>query len=353
MLNTVLGCCLIHLSIGSVYSLSVLYPTITQATGWSNSVLINGFALTILALGITASQHQKAFQGKRQKQVLMYGAGLWFLSQFLMVSMFLFISPYIPLYYVISILAGIAIGLLYVIPINIVTNLGYGDPVIANGLVVWCFGIGSIVAAQLYALVDFPQLITLYGLYFMIIMLAITRLIYPNDIIESPDYFKRDKHWYQLAVIFFINIGIGISLLSNLSNLSMEHELSYATAVYLVALAGLANAGGRLVYSIGSRYIGKLNMITAMSILQLIAIIALNEFWSISVLVIISVYGGLFAIMPSFLKECYGNTIAYSQILAMWGVAGLICPIAFSELGYPMLLVMSIVLVVLIRMTEQ
>ena len=170
------------------------------------------------------------------------------------------------------------------------------------------------------------------------------QLIQCPDVISMPSEFFRDKRWYVLAGIFFLNIGIGISLLSNLVRLSTDKGLDLNTAILIVALAGLANTIGRLLYSTLSDYIGRFDMLRILLWTQLISLmcIIIWGIWIIPIIMIISIYGGVFAIMPSLMKELYGSTVSYSQVLIMWGFAGLICPILFSYMGMGLLIVMSV-----------
>lgn len=353
-MKTLLGCCLIHLCIGSVYALSVLYAPIMEVTGWSTSTLVQGFALTILALGLTASFHQYIFDQYPKKSTLYLAVALWIIAQTLG-SIFIW-GNLEPLYYFSSILLGVAIGLLYVVPINIVTEYGYTHLGRANGAVVCCFGLGSVIASKLFVVVPLDKLMLLYGAY-LVVMLVGIRLITCAGVVTVPSGFVRDRRWYILATIFFLNIGIGISLLSNLVHLSVNRGLDVSDAIWIVALAGIANSGGRLVYAALTDYFPRKIVIDCVLWIQLIALTNIfwfgSDLWSVNVLAIISVYGGLFAIMPSLMKGLYGTTAAYSQVLSMWGLAGLICPILFSYVGASMLIVMSIITVLFITQIRE
>lgn len=349
-MRTLIGCCLIHLAIGSVYSMSVLYPAIINLTGWNNSMLITGFALTILALGLTASLHQRFVAGASAKSVLINATILWVLSQwgsyFSSVILPSYSAGLTYDYYFWSILLGISIGLLYVIPINLITACNFKRTGLASGLVVCCFGLGSIIAARLFSAVDPVNLCWVYAAYFILMRIG-TVLIQTSSCIQHPTEFQRNSTWYMLAVLFFMNIGVGISLLSNLSQLTVNNGFTLEDAVMLVALAGVANTLGRLLYSAASDYIGKLNMLGIILLLQWAAVITMmsTDFWRIPVVLIISVYGGVFAIMPSLMKQLYNTPTAYSQILAVWGLAGLIYPVVFTHIGMMLLIISSSLLV--------
>ena len=354
--KTFIGCSLIHLCIGSVYAMSVLYPQAMDLTGWNNSVLIIGFSLTILALGFTASLHQKWFRGRKKVSVLCQATSMWLISNMAMgYNIFGEINSEM-LHYFFSIILGIAIGLLYVIPINISTTYRTTSGN-ASGLIVCFFGVGSILASKLYSSCDLSNSVhvLLYVLCYTIILSVGIKLIREglkeDTILVYDNTFKRDKNWYVLALMFFFNIGIGISLLSNLTQLSLLNGFSMEYAIFLVGLAGLFNAFGRFLYPtlVVMKNIGRFRMVDIITDLQAFALFVLiissgELLWGLSVAVVISVYGGMFALMPSLMKQVYNDTNAYSQILSMWGLAGLICPIIFNWFGLPSLLIMCAIL---------
>ena len=344
-MRTLIGCCLIHLCIGSVYAMSVLYKPIIEHTGWGINVLVYGFALTILTLGLVASFHQKLFAHVHKKEILLNAAILWGIASCLIVDVAIQ-QPEIgkAIYYALSIVTGACIGLLYVIPINIIGNYGYKRVGMTSGLVVTCFGLGSVIASKLFSIITLENLIAIYLIYVITLLFGIW-LIEGNDTIESPGDYHCDKTWYAIATVFFLNIGVGISLLSNLTQLSLDTGMNLAEAVGLVAMAGIANSGGRLIYSTASDWLGKVETLVIVLALQLCALVVIlhSSYWYIPVLIVISVYGGVFSIMPSLMKEIYHEqgSIAYSKVLSMWGFAGLVCPILFTQYGMELLVLMS------------
>ena len=344
-MRTLLGCCLIHLCIGSVYAMSVLYKPIVEHTGWDTDTLIYGFALTILVLGLTASFHQRLLCNHPKKEVLLNAAIIWILALCLMIDVAIDL-PEVgkEVYLLLSAVSGACIGLLYVIPINIVGNYGYKRVGMTSGLVVTCFGLGSVIASKLFSIIALDDLVAVYMIYELVLMLGVW-LIENKDTIESSGDYHCDKTWYAIATVFFLNIGVGISVLSNLTQLSVDTGMTLSEAVGLVAMAGIANSGGRLLYSTASDYLGKVETLVIVLALQLCTLVVIlqSTYWYIPVLIVISVYGGVFSIMPSLMKEIYHEqgSVAYSRVLSMWGFAGLICPILFAHCGMELLVLMS------------
>lgn len=352
---TLIGCCLVHLGIGSIYSISILYKIILDITSWDVSILVTGFAITILVLGLTSAFHQKLLLGCDKKQILGKTVFVYAISQ--IIGYMSIVHGYILAYFIYSVLLGFAIGLLYVMPINISTTLGFRRTGLASGIVIFCFGLGSYISSKLFSIA-----LTINGLYsvlilyliYSLIMLIGVYLIKVQSKVESSKSFIRDRLWYIVAIVYFLEEGIGIALLSNLTILSLERGLEMAVAVSLVAYGGVANSIGRIIYSAMSDFIGKGTMIVFILLVQCLSIIGLtiwSSLWFWSILLILSVYGGFFAIMPGLMKELYKSkgTMAYSELLIMWGIAGFISPIVFNYLNNNiiLILIMSVVTLVL------
>ena len=336
-MNTLLGCCLIHLCIGSVYALSVLYPAILAKTGWEDIILIKGFSFTILTLGLTAALHQYVLKDCWKLIVLCFGTLMWCFSNLVIFSNIVIEHNSIPIHYIGSLLLGLSIGLLYVVPINIVSELKFSMKGLASGSVVGCFGLGSILSAKIFSNVTDISTPLIFGFIIACTSLLCLGIYFIEDLgecdsLNPPEEFERDRKWYLLAVTFTLNIGIGISLLSNLTSFGLINGLNLTETVELVALAGLLNTLGRFIYPIISDFIGKFLILGVMFSLQLLAVLTVyvGEYWEIGVLIILSIYGGMFAILPSLLNKLYNNTIAYSQMLSVWGIAGMIFPILFN-----------------------
>ena len=338
ILPTLIGCCLIHFCIGSVYSLSVLYKPIIEMTSWNMNTLVNSFSCIILILGITASIHQKLLHNHHKQPILIYSILTWTFCQNLLISMIENNSSSM-IYIIVSLILGVSIGLLYVMPINIITSFNHKRTGLLSGLVISCFGIGSLISAKLFSYItEYFSISLLHELYvtYGVIMLIGVFLIKTNTLVESINSFNRDKKWYLLAIVYFCNIGIGISLLSNLVSLSTDiGTLTLESAILLTALTGLSNTAGRIIYPYLSDYIGKYKTIIMILLLQFVSVIMLQYYWMSSVLIILSVYGGFFALMPGLMKEVYkeNGSIAYSQILSIWGISGFLSPLIFYQSG--------------------
>lgn len=299
---------IIHLIIGEVYSTSVLYSQFPWELEWS----IFCFSLAILTLGISAGLYRKIYQGKPEWETIIQAIMIWIFSGVLiMVSIK---TTNLILYTISVLIKGYAIGVLYALTISIIAEKY--SKAIYSGAVVMSFGLGSLIASQLYSNLSYNMVTFIYS----IILSIIVFFVEPED--DNSITYTKGEFPKLLGVIFFLNISIGITLLSNL----VEFTKSYGTidGVMLVGLAGLANGIGRIVYPAIADKVGKTNCLVYILLLQFLVLNPQIP-WEIKVLIVISVYGGIFALMPSICKEHY-SLDAYCSLLPLWGLAGLIAP---------------------------
>lgn len=129
-------------------------------------------------------------------------------------------------------------------------------------------------------------------------------------------------------------------MLSNLVALTVERGIDYVDAIWLVGAAGVANGLGRIFYSTLSDIFGRMRVLSIALVFQTICLAILPWCWEVAVLGIISVYGGVFAMMPSICAAHLSDgTSGYSALLVWWGVAGLVGPMLYLAIPYVGLLI--------------
>ena len=351
---TLAACCLIHLVIGSVYADSALYEVICQSTGWERSWLVGGFSITILALGCAAASYRKYLQGMSCSTILRETAVLY---MFTMGVIWMSILNEHPLgvggYWLLCIIRGGCIGVMYVMTVSCVTNLFPNRRGLCSGLVVMSFGLGSLVAVKAYAyFLQFPlmNMILLQVIYWGVLLVATALFrVKGNIAYTSVSSVVAEPIWQKLSVIFFLNICIGITLLSNLVAITTERGIDYKDAMWLVGIAGIANGLGRIIYSTLSDTFGRLEVLRTALLIQTFCLMILPWRWEVGVLGIISVYGGGFALMPSICAQYLSDGAnGYSVLLVWWGIAGLVGPMVYLMAPYiGLLLIASIVAVII------
>ena len=162
----------------------------------------------------------------------------------------------------------------------------------------------------------------------------------------------KNKSWQKLSSVFFLNICVGIILLSNMVNLTVDAGFNLEDAINLVGLAGIANGLGRIIFASAADYFGRLRTLKTAFLLQIFCAGLLFFNWQIGVLGIISIYGAGFALMPGICKEIFDDgTSAYSLLLSWWGIAGIFAPLIFLNFPYIEILVLTSAVIFLISLT--
>lgn len=342
---TLLGCCLIHLAIGSIYAASVLYTPIVQQTGWEPMVPLTGFCVTILFLGLFAAFADKLTQGRTRPESVRVAAVSYAVSQVFwwlsldMTSMSTFLLS--------SVLAGMSLGILYSYGIAEAISLTDTKKGLYSGLVVTCFGLGSLFAAKAYSLL-IPQ-----GLYaafsytlFTLLILGIGSALvrgFKGPSRTSVGVFVKDPLWLKLYIVFFLNILVGLTLLTNYRGYSELRNFTPEDAIFLVGIAGFFNAGGRIVFSSLSDFFGRLQVFQLVLVLQTIILAFLPFQWTLS-LVLVATYGAGFALMPSICTDLFENgSAAYGALLSAWGLAAILAAMIAINIPdpFPLLLFLS------------
>lgn len=379
-----LSAVLLHLAIGSVYAWSVVVNPIVDLTGWSIMSMIIVFGVTVFCLGITASlfgnKVKSAHPGKICALVfILYLSGMALSSVAIHYRMFsLLILGY-------GFLLGIGTGIGYLLPIPILMTWYSRFKGIASGMVITGFGLSSLIAA--------------YGYHYCTIMIGISAapvivggilslLIIPSIFFLRPNKVKEqiatdeqidtvhnpfgNQNFRQLWILFFINISVGISVISCLAPMTRElWRINSFEIAALVGLAGLVNGCARFIWSFLSDFIGRPITVAILIAFELTAILSLTYFndysvYKFCILVIIACYGGMFALMPSYIADLFGTAKVkqvFGLILSAWGVAGLMAPTmlrllyerfgSYSHFFYGILVLCCINFFVVIALTER
>lgn len=146
----------------------------------------------------------------------------------------------------------------------------------------------------------------------------------------------RTKRFYYLWAMLFINITCGIAVIAAAAPMSQEIAgLSAPAAATMVGLMGLFNGLGRIAWSSLSDSLGRAQVFGLFCILQFGLFWALPSLshpvaFQFAVCVIISCYGGGFALMPAFIGDVFGVrelSAILGKLLTAWAVAGVVGPL--------------------------
>ena len=356
---------LTQLGLGTVYAWSFFQLPITTLSGWSNAKVAWAFGLAIFMLGITAAWGGTKLDKYGPRKLAVIGGILYAIGYF--ISSFALKTLSLSLLYIgFGIIGGIGLGLAYVTPVATVSRWFTTKQGLATGMVVMGFGLGALLMSKLVApyflTVTENNLISTFNYIgiFLLIFLPICAwfLELPKDSIkisntENPKI-QISKYIFQqkfvvLWILFLINIVAGMIFISFQSPLLQDilknrmpsvtdftnpetiAKLSAAGAT-LIAISSIFNGLGRIFWGTVSDKIGRFFSFKLLLIIQLFVFISLlfiktPVLFSIMVCIILLCYGGGFGIIPSLVKDNYGNELMsgiYGAILTAWGVGGII-----------------------------
>jgi OFA family oxalate/formate antiporter-like MFS transporter len=178
------------------------------------------------------------------------------------------------------------------------------------------------------------------AIYTPLLLLAARALRLPEDAsagsIQAPaSVALRRPQFYFVWLLFFANISVGILLIALARPMLQDRlQFSAAAAVTVVAILGLFNGLGRLVWSALSDKLGRRPTWMMMAILQSLLFVILartssSAGFAVSLWLIGSCYGGGFAICPALVADAFGPAAAgraYGFALTAWSAAALASP---------------------------
>jgi len=345
-----------QVALGAVYAWSVFRKPLSEHFDTSVSRVNLIFSLAILALGFAAY-----FGGRWMGRVgprrvgmaagVLYGAGIILAS--------LSSSSILLLYLTYGVLAGIGIGLGYIVPVATLIKWFPDRRGFITGIAVAGFGAGALVTAPIAErLIEgvglFETFAILGVLYLVVVTAAASTLSNPPEGWKpegwEPDTTARsdrsgmefDLHgalrtwqWFALWALLFLNVTAGISIISEASPIAQEVTgVSAIAAAGLVSIISIANGAGRFLWAWFSDLIGRKWVFLTMFLLQaaLFAImpsIGAYGLFAVLAFVVISCYGGGFGTMPAFAADYFGSKNVgqvYGAMLTAWGIAGVVGP---------------------------
>lgn len=338
---------LLHLCLGSIYAWSIVINTIDYAMDIGITELVFIFGITIFCLGLTAAyfgNYDHAWSYKRSCTTVF----ILFLLGVSISELGIQTNSFALLLLGYGVIIGIATGIGYLLPIPVLMTWYDQYKGIAAGSVITGFGMSALIMSYsysyTYSLIGFHYSFFAVEASLSLLIIPAIFFLRPKHEIktiekESVSLLKalHNENFRQLWILFFINICVGVSLISCLAPLTSEiFHLFTSEIVLLVGLTGLTNGIGRFVWSLLSDIIGRPLTVSIMIAFELVAVLSLIFFHSydvykICVLVIVSCYGGMFAIMPAYISDLFGNNMVkqyFGLMLMAWGIAGLIAPIS-------------------------
>lgn len=349
-----------QVALGAVYAWSVFRVPLSEQYGASVSATNWAFSITILSLGFAAffGGLWMARSGPRIVAItagILYGAGV-FLASFASESLVL-------LYLTYGLIAGIGIGLGYIVPVATLIKWFPDKRGFITGIAVAGFGGGAFVTAFVAkALVAssgvFPTFAILGIVYLVMVVGAALFIKNPPEGWKpegwEPDTSARGDRsgvdyelgsalkrwqWFALWALLFLNVTAGISIIAEAAPMAQEIAGVNATvAAGLVSIISVGNALGRFFWAWLSDAIGRKWVFFVMFLLQAVLFFVLplvGVYFLLAVIsfVIVSCYGGGFGTMPAFTADYFGSANVgkiYGLLLTAWSFGGVLGPLLIS-----------------------
>lgn len=357
------GGVLMQLALGAVYAWSVFREPLAKEFGASVSAVNAAFTLTIVCLGISAYFGGRLMERIGPRKVAfasagLYGAGI-ILSSFTSESIVL-------LYVTYGLIAGIGLGLGYIVPIATLIKWFPDRRGLITGVAVAGFGAGAVVTAPVA-----KSLITSAGLFQTFAILGVAYVIMvlvgalvlknppegwrPEGWEPPPAEETVDKsganydfagalktwQWYGLWGLLFLNSTAGIAIISEADPMAQDIAgVSVGQAAAVVSIIAVFNGLGRFVWASFSDVVGRKWVFLTMFALQ-VALFALLPsassfiFFTVVASAILLCYGGGFGTMPAFAADYFGSRNVgriYGFMLTAWSAAGVAGPVLVSQL---------------------
>jgi MFS family permease len=363
-----LGAIAVHICIGSVYAWSTFnrpfQALLPNAPGWFSPPYTT-YSTALVLLGLTA-----AFGGpwveRRGPRVAATAAALLFGSGLLIGGIGLALHESILVFLGMGVIGGMGCGLGYIAPVSTLVKWFPDRRGMATGMAIMGFGGGAALASpmnvRLMAWLGVPAAVMTLAAIYLVVMLIGARILR-----RPPDEWKlagwdppeklaaqksatrnsalRTPQFYLLWGILFINVTAGIGILAQASPIVQDiFQKTAVEAADFVLLLSLFNLAGRFFWASSSDYLGRRNTYTLFFAVQvllflLIPGIAGRGEWTlflVSLLVVVSMYGGGFATIPAFLADLFGPAnvgAIHGAVLTAWSAAAIAGPMIVTELS--------------------
>lgn len=340
----------VHLAIGQAYAWSVFKPPLESSLHLSGTQSALPFQLGIVMLGLSA-----AFGGtlveRNGPRWAMFVSMACFSSGFLLSALGVATRQYWLVVLGYGVVGGIGLGIGYISPVSTLIKWFPDRPGMATGIAIMGFGGGALIASPWSAQMlesfgtstnGIATTFLVHGVVYAVFMtMGVLLVRVPAEGWSPPGWTRpvvasrplitdadvsarnaiRTPQFYCLWVVLCCNVTAGIGILEKAAPMIRDFFAGTATPVAVgaaagfVALLSLANMTGRFVWSSTSDVIGRKNMyrvyLGAGALLYLVIALAGNSskpLFIVCALGILSFYGGGFATVPAYLKDCSAPT---------------------------------------------
>jgi MFS family permease len=228
-----------------------------------------------------------------------------------------------------GVLIGIGIGILYTLPLRVISYMEHPKKGLLTGLTLMGFGISPLISAPIveYLLSHIGLSKTFFYLgifYFIILILVVIPLVSfdrkpINETIIKKDFLKNKK-FYLIYILFFIATFIGLSMIGLTSTIGVEHfDITILEISIYIGVFSIFNGIGRPLFGyINDRYtfqVSALLSYTSIIAASLLSVIFLNVkiIFIFSFIIFYMNLGGWLSLAPAATLKTFGKE-NYSRI---------------------------------------
>lgn len=346
----------INLTIGVLYSWSVIKKALVQDWNWSNSDASLPYTIAIVVWGFTLLIAGRMQDKIGPRKVVTIGAILTGVG--LILSSFMHSVPLLGISF--GVLAGTGISFAY----SSVTPpaLKWFHPSkkgMVTGIVVSGMGLASLYIAPLTTLLlhnfGISKTFLILGIFILCVATPLAQFLKNPPEGYVPPAPKSDKNnksaesvavnyewtkmiktkqFYYLWIMFALASSAGLMIIGNIATIA-KTQANYENGFYFVAILAIFNAVGRLAGGFLSDKIGRIKTMMIMFALQGLNMAFFANYDTVALITLGTAlagigYGSLLAIFPSTVADFYGMKnlgMNYGVLYTAWGIAGAIGPI--------------------------
>ncbi len=352
-----------QVALGAVYAWSVFRKPLSQEYGTEVTQVNTAFTITIVALGIAAFFGGLWMQRVGPRPVALTAGVLYGLGIFLAG---LSSSSIILLYLTYGLIAGVGIGLGYIVPIATLLKWFPDKRGFITGIAVGGFGAGAVVTApigtRLTASIGVFETFLVLGIAYAVLVVGASLVLKNPPEGWRPEGYDPEAdegsagtsgrefelrgalgtwQWFALWLLLFLNTTAGIAILSEAAPIAQEiGNTTAAVAATVVIAISVFNGIGRFFWAWLSDFIGRKWVFLVMFGLQAVLFLLLPSAGSVILFTIVACaiilcYGGGFGTMPAFAADYFGSAKVgqiYGLMLTAWSAAGIAGPILLSRI---------------------
>ena len=363
--SAVLPAFLLAVSVGQIYAFTNFSDSVASAISTAENPVSRAqvqfaFSLGIFFLGMGAAFFGKIVERNIRLSTLI--GTILFLSGLAVTQCGVNAKSLTMIYIGYGFLLGTGTGVIYISPVKTMMLWFYEHKAIAAAVPIISFGLGSTLSTVLYngihlgSAASFAQfhlrgfesygidrVFTVFAAFYSVPMFIAAFLLKKPRLeqtsfghgIPSLEFryasLAKDTYFLRAWLFMFLNISCGLCLIPLAKQMMTSPLVGYSEGLItsVIALCGLMNGGGRLIFAWWSDRLAKRIDILLIILAISAAIMTLSFFpvmIAVALLVINACYGAGFSVIPAILADNYGMTNIskiHGAVLSAWGFAGL------------------------------